>query len=98
MAEVETKLRKYIGEVSQEECSEIRGIYSRMIALKELVPSLPIDCGEMYEKVILDIQDTQKKYNEWWHKIENKYNFSLEPSFNWYIDFNTNKVYLIDKQ
>lgn len=59
-----------VDKVSPAEMEEIRGLHARKGALKELVFAMaamkPEELGHIYERVVLDLAETCRKFDTWW--------------------------------
>lgn len=85
-----------IGKVSDTEKEEIRTIYNRKNSLMELAKSITSD-DSIYERLILDICETNSKYQLWWNNMSSKYNWEKCDNTNYRLDFESCEVYLIQK-
>ena len=50
---------------------------------------------KMYEKVVKDLGETGRKFQEWWNRMADKYQWERHEGGNWEIDFHTNDIYLV---
>ena len=87
--------KKIIGQVSVEEMEEIRLLYERKSGLAELARILPSDNNELYEKLVKDMGETQIKFQNWWTRMSQAYNWEGADGGNWEIDFDTCNIYLV---
>jgi len=86
--------KKLIGQVTVEEKKEIQSLYERKNGLSELARILTPDNKELYEKLVKDLGETQSKFQNWWTKMSQKYNWEGVDGGNWEIDFDTCSIYL----
>lgn len=87
-------MKKLIGQVTFEEMKEIQCLYERKNGLTELVQILSTDNQELYEKLVKDLGATQVKFQSWWTRMSQVYNWESIEGGNWEIDFSTRNVYL----
>lgn len=87
--------KKLIGKVTEEEMKEIQSLFERKNGLSELARILTPDNQELYEKLVKDLGVTQSKFQSWWTRMSEAYNWESVEGGNWEIDFNTCLVYLI---
>lgn len=88
-------MKKLVGQVTSEEKSEIKQLFGRKNGLNELAKILTADNSELYEKLVKDIYETNKKYQNWWDRMSTQYNWESAENGNWEINFETNEIYLI---
>lgn len=86
--------QKVIGHVTPEEKDEIEALFERKNGLAELIKILPINNDSMYEKILKDMSETHKKYQQWWDRMGMKYNWESTKTGNWHINFDTCEVSL----
>ena len=87
--------RKLIGQVTTEEKNEILTLFERRNALNELVKILTVENETLYEKLIKDIGDTSMKFQNWWNRMGDKYQWESVEGGNWEIDFETCNIFLV---
>ena len=90
-------MKKLVGKVSPEEKAEIKALFERRNGLNELAKILTADNQELYEKLVKDMGETGTRFQQWWDRMAQKYNWESAPNGNWEIDFNTNEIYLVVK-
>ena len=78
--------KKNVGKVTSEQKDEIQALFERRNSLKELFMVVNPSNKELYERVIADMAETQKKFETWWEGAADA---------RWEIDFNTCDIYLI---
>ncbi|GAE00763.1 CXXX repeat peptide modification system protein [Clostridium botulinum] len=87
---------KVLGQIKKEERDIIQDLYERINSLESLAitlseKSLDTDEEEMfYTKLLKDFNETNRKYNDFWKYISNKYNVTLGKC---YIDFSDCLIY-----
>lgn len=86
--------RKLIGQVTIEEMKEIQSLYERKNGLTELARILTPDNQELYEKLVKDLGETQSKFQGWWNRMSQAYEWEAIEGGNWAIDFDTCNIYL----
>jgi len=87
---------KKIGTVEFEEADAIYKIFMRKKALEELDAISEQLTDELKSKLKDDIIRTNVSFNEWWDRIDKKYNFETQETCQWEIDFDTFEIYLTD--
>ncbi len=87
--------KKLIGQVTVEEMKEIQSIFERKNGLIELARILTPDNCELYEKLEEDMGETQSKFQGWWTRMSQAYDWEGVDGGNWEIDFDTCNIYLI---
>lgn len=88
-------MKKEVGKVTFEERDEIKILFHRKNGLVELAKILTPDNNLLYEKLVNDMGETQAKFQNWWDRMAQKYNWERSSGGNWEIDFNTCSIYLI---
>ena len=86
--------KKLIGQVTVEEMKEIQSLYERKNGLSELARIITSDNKELYEKLVKDLGETQLKFQNWWTRMSQAYNWEGVEGGNWEIDFDTCNIYL----
>lgn len=86
-------MKTYIGQVSEEERDEIRSLYERKNGLIELLKIIG-DNDSIYERLISDMSITSTRFEGWWDKMGNKYQWPSSDNGHWEIDFETCEIYL----
>lgn len=90
-------MKKRIGQVTEEEKNEIQTLFERRNGLNELAHILTSENEALYEKLIKDLSATGSKFQNWWNRMGEKYNWESVEGGNWEIDFNTCSIYLVTK-
>lgn len=88
-------MKKLIGNVTQEERDEIQILFERRNGLNELAKILTIDNNVLYEKLVRDLGETSRRFQEWWERMAEKYQWENVKGGAWEINFETCKIYLV---
>ena len=86
---------KQVGQVTVEEKNEIQQLFERRNGLSELAKILTADNGELYEMLVKDLGETGTKFQSWWDRMAEKYQWESVDGGNWEIDFDTCEIYLV---
>ena len=86
---------KVIGQVTPEERSEIQTLFERRNGLNELAKILTAENADLYEKLVKDMGDTGSKFQGWWDRMAEKYQWESSENGNWEINFDTCEIYLV---
>ena len=86
--------RKLVGQVTPEERDEIQMLFERRNGLNELAKILTSDNHELYEKLVKDMGETSTKFQVWWTRMSQKYQWESSETGNWEINFDTCDIYL----
>lgn len=89
-------MRKLIGKVTSEEKNEIQTLFERRNGLNELAKILTADNAELYEKLVKDLGETGTKFQNWWDRMGEKYQWESVEGGNWEINFDTCDIYLVN--
>lgn len=87
--------RKLVGQVTPEERNEIQMLFERRNGLNELAKILTSDNINLYEKLVKDMGETNTKFQSWWNRMSQKYQWENKEDGNWEINFDTCEVFLI---
>lgn len=87
--------KRLIGKVTIEEMKEIQLLNERKNGLFELSRIISSDNEELYEKLVKDMGKTQSRYQNWWTRMSQKYNWESIEGGNWEIDFETCNIFLV---
>lgn len=82
-------IRKVVGQVTIEERNEIQQLFERRNGLNELAKILTADNHELYEKLVKDMGETGTKFQSWWDRMGEKYQWESIEGGNWEINFET---------
>lgn len=88
------EIRKIVGKITSEECNEIQKLFERKNGLKELAKILTADNGELYEKLVKDMGETDTKYQKWWDEKAKQYGWESHPKGFWEVNFQTCEILL----
>lgn len=88
-------IRKVVGQVTIEERNEILQLFERRNGLNELAKILTADNHELYEKLVKDMGETGTKFQSWWDRMGEKYQWESIDGGNWEINFDTCEIYLV---
>ena len=88
-------MKKLVGTVTNEEKCEIQTLFERRNGLNELAKILSVDNAELYEKLVKDLGETGTRFQQWWDRMAQKYNWESCDNGNWEIDFDTCDIYLV---
>ena len=89
--------RKKIGQVSCQERDQILKLHERRNGLAELAKILTIDNKELYEKLVCDMGETSRQYQQWWDDMATKYKWEGSTENSWEIKFETCEIFLCSK-
>ena len=82
-------IRKVVGQVTIEERNEIQQLFERRNGLNELAKILTADNHELYEKLVKDMGETGTKFQSWWDRMGEKYQWESIEGGNWEINIET---------
>ena len=88
-------MKKLVGQVSEEEKSEIQMLFERKNGLMELSKILTVENTALYEKLVKDMGETNARFQSWWNNMEEKYSWESHPDGNWEINFQSNEIFLV---
>ena len=87
--------KKVVGQVSPEEKDEIQALFERRNGLNELAKIVSADNIELYEKLVKDMGETATKFQQWWERLSQKYQWESADGGNWEINFETCEILLV---
>ena len=87
--------KKLVGQVTPEERAEIQTLFERRNGLNELAKILSADSAELYEKLVKDMGETNTKFQDWWSRMADKYQWESAENGNWEINFDTCEIFLV---
>ena len=87
--------KKPVGQVTPEERTEIQTLFERRNGLNELAKIVTADNTELYEKLVKDMGETGTKFQNWWDRMEEKYQWESAENGNWEINFDTCEIFLV---
>ena len=88
-------MKKLVGQVTPEEKNEIQTLFERRNGLNELAKIMAADNSELYEKLVKDMGETGMKFQSWWDRMAEKYQWESAPDGNWEINFDTCEIFLV---
>lgn len=88
-------VKKLVGKVTPEERNEIQTLFERRNGLNELAKVVTADNAELYEKLVTDLGSTGTKFQSWWDRMSDKYQWESADDGNWEINFDTCEIYLV---
>ena len=89
------KTKKIVGQVTPEERTEIQTLFERRNGLNELASILTANNAELYEKLVNDLGETSTKFQDWWNRMAEKYQWESTDGGNWEINFDTCEIFLV---
>ncbi len=87
--------KKSVGFVTPQQRDEIQALYERKNSLKELFLIVGSDNTDLYERVVKDMAETQKRFDLWWSKMAEEYKWEGVSAASWEIDLKTGEIFLI---
>lgn len=87
--------KQKIGKVSIEEKNEIQKLFERKNGLEELARIMTSDNSNLYERLVEDMGVTCIKFQKWWDRMADKYQWEKNDKGNWEIDFETCDIYYV---
>lgn len=88
-------MKKLVGHVTPEERTEIQTLFERRNGLNELAKILTFENAELYEKLVKDMGETGTKFQQWWDRMAEKYQWESAEDGNWEINFDTCEINLV---
>lgn len=89
--------KKIVGSVTEQEKNEIQTLFERRNGLNELAMILTADNDALYEKLVKDMGETGAKFQDWWNRMSEKYQWERAENGHWEINFETCEIYLIQE-
>lgn len=90
--------KKVIGYVTEDEKNEIQMLFERRNGLNELAKILTADNTELYDRLVKDMGETGTKFQNWWDRMGEKYQWENNPEGSWEINFQTCEIYLVSNK
>ena len=87
--------KKVVGQVTTEEKNEIQTLFERRNGLNELAKIVTADNTDLYEKLVKDLGETGVKFQNWWNRMAEKYQWESSENGNWEINFDTCEITLV---
>lgn len=91
-------MKKLVGTVTEEEKLEIQALFERRNGLNELAKIVTGSNDMLYEKLVKDLGETGRKFQDWWNRMSVQYQWEQWENGNWEIDFSTNEIYLVHEE
>lgn len=88
-------VKRIIGQVNADEKNEIQSLFERRNGLNELAKILSPENKELYEKLVKDMGETSTRFQNWWDRMAQKYQWEGMDGGNWEINFDTCEIYLV---
>ena len=88
-------MKKVVGKVSESEKKEIQILFERRNGLNELAKIVTSDNNDLYEKLVKDLGETGTKFQNWWNRMGEKYQWESIDGGNWEINFDTCEIFLV---
>ena len=70
-------------------------MFERRNGLNELAKIVTADNTELYEKLVKDLGETGVKFQNWWNRMADKYQWESSENGNWEINFDTCDITLV---
>ena len=86
---------KVVGQVTVEEKNEIQTLFERRNGLNELAKIVTADNADLYEKLVKDMGETGTKFQNWWDRMAQKYQWESAENGIWEINFDTCEISLV---
>lgn len=86
--------KRIVGKVTPEESHEIQTLFERRNGLNELAKIVTADNTELYEKLVKDLGETGTRFQQWWDRMAEKYQWESADGGNWEINFDTCEIFL----
>lgn len=87
--------KKIIGNVLAKERDEIQTLFERRNGLNELAKIVTADNADLYEKLVKDLGETGTKFQSWWDRMAQKYQWESVEGGHWEINFDTCEISLV---
>ena len=87
--------KKKVGQVTTEEKNEIQTLFKRRNGLNELAKIVTTENTDLYEKLVKDLGETGTKFQNWWDRMSQKYQWESSENGNWEINFETCEISLV---
>lgn len=87
-------MKTKIGQVTLEERDEIQCLFERRNGLNELAKILTPENNELYEKLVKDMGETGTKFQNWWDRMAQQYQWQGTENGHWEINFETCEIFL----
>lgn len=88
-------VKRVIGQVLPEERDEIQTLFERRNGLNELAKIVTADNADLYEKLVKDLGETGTRFQSWWDRMAQKYQWESMEGGHWEINFDTCEICLV---
>lgn len=88
-------VKRVIGQVLPEEKDEIQTLFERRNGLNELAKIVTADNADLYEKLVKDLGETGTRFQSWWDRMAQKYQWESVEGGHWEINFDTCEICLV---
>lgn len=94
--------KKYICDVPEKEASDFLDFAERKSAIESLAliiaqdNSILKENSDLYKRLIEDYKELKRIHEEFWATYMEKYGSMLDDKSQFYLDFKTNKIYMVD--
>ena len=85
---------KLVGQVTPEERDEIQTLFERRNGLNELSKILTSENRKKKKKLVKDMGETSTKFQNWWNRMSQKYQWESSENGHWEINFDTCEIFL----
>ncbi len=86
---------KLVGHVSENEKNDMIDICEVKVALDNLEKIVGKDETDLLEQITRERDIANEKYNAWWDRIRENYDFEGDEQGHWQLDFQTGEVFLV---
>ncbi len=86
--------KELVGQVTPEERDEIQALFEHRNGLNELAKILTADNDDLYQKLVKDMGVTQTKFQAWWDRMAQQYQWKSIDDGHWEINFETCEIFL----
>ena len=90
-------MKEKVGQVTAEERNEIQQLFERRNGLNELAKILSPDNDALYQKLVKDMGETGTKFQNWWDRMAQQYNWKRTSNGHWEINFETCEIFLSEE-
>lgn len=90
-------MKKEVGRVTEDERNEIQSLFERRNGLNELANILTPDNVDLYNRLVEDMGKTSTRFQEWWDRTSQKYDWESSENGRWEIDFQTCQIFLVEE-
>lgn len=93
-----------VQQMLESEREEVEALFERMNSLQTLSLTLAAnndlfqENSHMYERIVSDLSQTQKMYQQWWERIGDKYNLNKSRLEEYRVNFQDSCLYFEDEE